>query len=89
MTAWQRLLSISSITVGTAWDLITHPITSTPNSIIYIEQLQSTVQSSVINSELQDGIILTTINDETISSDVVVIDAVTSLVDNTITVEMT
>jgi hypothetical protein len=25
MTAWQRLLAASSLVLGTAWDLITHP----------------------------------------------------------------
>ena len=27
MNAWQRLLAASSLAVGTAWDLITHPNT--------------------------------------------------------------
>lgn len=32
MTAWQRLLAASSLAIGTAWDLITHPKTGSPGS---------------------------------------------------------
>lgn len=34
MTAWQRLLAASSLAIGTAWDLITHPKTAGEMTVI-------------------------------------------------------
>lgn len=34
MTAWQRLLAASSLAIGTAWDLITHPKTGCAGTVV-------------------------------------------------------
>lgn len=34
MTAWQRLLAASSLAIGTAWDLITHPKTGGAGTVV-------------------------------------------------------
>lgn len=34
MTAWTRLLAASSLAIGTAWDLITHPKTGGSGTVI-------------------------------------------------------
>lgn len=34
MNAWQRLLAASSLAIGTAWDLITHPKTGGAGTVI-------------------------------------------------------
>lgn len=87
MTAWQRLLAASSLAIGTAWDLITHPKTGGSGAMVYIEQIQSTVTDDTTLATLQDDAVSATVSDDTITSTVSVTDAQTSLPDNTITVE--
>lgn len=56
MSAWANLLAASSLAIGNAWDLITHPRTGT-GSNVYIEQIQSVLQEQTIISTLQDSTI--------------------------------
>lgn len=85
MSAWTKLLAASSLSLGTAWDLITHPRTGGTGTIY--DQVQTVIDDSLITSALQDGTIQTSLSDYTISSSVSVIDATTTLPDPTITGE--
>lgn len=89
MSAWTKLLSASSLAIGTAWDLISSPRTGGVGTTVYVEQIQSSVSDAQATSVLQDGTIQTGISDGTIRSTISVTDAVTALPDNTITVETT
>ncbi len=86
MNAWQRLLAASSLAVGTAWELITHPKTGT-GATVYVEQVQSSVADDTTTSELQDQTVQAQTTDGIIASTVSVTDAQTNLSDSTITVE--
>ncbi len=86
MNAWTRLLAASSLAIGTAWDLITHPKTGS-GATVYVEQIQSAVTDDTATAELQDATIQAQITDDAITSIVSVTDAQTDLPDNTITVE--
>ncbi len=87
MTAWTRLLAASSLAIGTAWDLITHPRTGGSGATVYVEQIQSAVTDDTATAELQDATIQAQVTNDLIASTVTVLDAQTLLTDNTITVE--
>ena len=86
MNAWQRLLAASSLAIGTAWDLITHPKLGGAGTV-YVEQIQATVLDDTTLATLQDDAIQARISDDTITSTVTVTDAHGTLSDSTITVE--
>lgn len=89
MSAWTNLLAASSLAIGTAWDLITHPRTggSGGAGTVYVEQIQSAVADTVTAASVLDDAVQAAVNDETITSAVRVTDAQTALTDSTITVE--
>ena len=86
MSAWTNLLAASSLALGNAWDLITHPRTGGAGTV-YVEQLQSAVADTVTAASVLDDAVQATVSDETITSAVRVTDAQTALTDSTITVE--
>ena len=81
----QYLVAASSLPSGTVWDLITHPRTGGTGTTY--DQVQTVLDDSTITSVLQDDTIQASVGDDPISSSVTVIDAITSLPDNTINVE--
>lgn len=48
MNAWQRLLATSSLVMGTAWDLITHPILQLGNGFYNSTILTSSTKENII-----------------------------------------
>ena len=86
MSAWTKLLSASSLALGTAWQLISSPRTGGTGTIY--DQVQTVLTDTTITSALQDSTIQTSVSDATISSVISVIDATTTLPDPTITGEI-
>jgi hypothetical protein len=88
-TFYEYIKAASSLSVGTVWDLISHPKTggTNPGTIIYVEQIATTFSDDTVQAVLQDETIHTRTNDDTINSTVTAVDAQTNLSDNTISTE--
>ena len=84
MTAWQNLLAASSLSSGSAWDLLANP--NAGGSTVYVDQINSAAQEYETLSEVGDDQIQSLIGSEVITSTISVTDTSTELSDNSITV---
>ena len=84
MTAWQNLLAASSLSSGSAWDLLTNP--NAGGATVYVDQINSAAQEYETLSDVKDDQIQSLVDSEVMASTISVTDTGTELSDNSITV---
>lgn len=86
MSAWDKLLSASSLAIGTAWQLISSPKMGGSGALIYIESINVAVLDDSVAASIADDTVLSTQTDNTITSAVSITDAATGITDDMISV---
>jgi hypothetical protein len=65
MSAWTRLLAASSLAIGSAWDLITHP--GTGGGLSNVTTVAVTVSASTATASMHDSAITATVSDSALA----------------------
>jgi len=87
MSAWTKLLTISRLSAGTAWQLLSNPKTADAGLTVYVDRLSAASTDDTYTGRTSDSVLRAELSDSKFSARVNVIDSSAILNDNAVVVE--